>query len=200
MVARRLYDLIYRRGAPWEIGPRSELIQLVESGRVLPAEYPAAVDLGCGTGANSLFLAAHGFDVVGVDFSPVAISKAWRHARFAPGRVRFVQGDLTAESIPTAEGPFDLLIDYGTLDDLGGSGRRSMAATIRRLSRPGSLLLLWCFYGARADLPFFSFQGPSKVYPGLRPGEERVLFADSFEIERLPGADGMTACFLMTRI
>ena len=117
------------------------------------------------------------------------------------GRLRFVQGDLTGRSIPGAEGQYDLLVDYGTLDDLTGEQRDAMARTVRRLSKPGSRFLLWCFYAAAEDLPRMSFSGPSALTPVIAPGEERSLFGDVFAIERLPYPEqsSHSACFLMTR-
>jgi SAM-dependent methyltransferase len=166
------------------------------------------VDLGCGTGANSIFLARHGFESVGIDFSPTALAKAERNAvgEDVQGRVRFVHGDLTAETIPGAEGPFDLLVSYGTLEDFWPSKRGPMAATVKRLSRPGSVFLCWCFYAARDDLPWLSLGRPSKLFPlTLTTGEEEALFGDSFDIERYPVREPRpapragAACFLMTR-
>ena len=199
------YDLMYRWRAPWEMGARAELVALVESGRVTPERLAPgrAVDLGCGAGANAVFLARAGFDVVGVDFSPVALRKAQRASIAAgvAGRVHLVRGDLTAPDLPGVDGPFDLLVDYGTLDDLSAMDRRAMAATIVRLARPGSILVLYAFYAARADLPRFSLTGPSRVAPGLEPGEEVDLFGAAFEIERLaePRPEDHTAAFVMTR-
>ena len=128
------YDLMYRWRAPWEMGARSELVALVESGRLSPERLAPgrAVDLGCGAGANAVFLAQAGFDVVGIDLSPVALGKA-RRASLAAGvseRVHLVRADLTARILPGVEGPFDLLVDYGTLDDLVPTDRRAMASTI----------------------------------------------------------------------
>jgi len=99
------------------------------------------------------------------------------------------------------DGPFDLLIDYGTLDDLAGERRRQMAATVIRLARPGAAFLLWCFYAAAADLPRISFTGPSRMTGAIAPGEETALFGAAFEIRRLPDKDPGTpfACFLMHR-
>jgi SAM-dependent methyltransferase len=198
----RLYDWMYRRGAPWEIGPRSELVELVESEVLTTTALPRAIDLGCGSGANALFLAEHGFDVVGVDFSLVALSKAQQAADEAQlsSRCRFVEGDLTAASIPGVDGPFDLLVDYGTLDDLRGAARLAMTATIRRLSHDGSRFLLWCFQAERSTLPWMSFSGPSRVYPGLAPGEQDELFGDTFAIERLPDPppESRCACYLLS--
>lgn len=199
MVGRRAYDLMYRFGAPWEGGPRAELVELVTAGHLTPATLPPGrvVDLGCGSGANARFLAGHGFDVVGVDFSPVGLAKARRAAAGQPGlRLRFVDGDLTAPAIPGVEGPFDLLVDYGTLDDLPSERRPAMAATIRRLARPGAVCLLWCFYD---EVVWWRRRGAR--FPGLAPGSEAALFGDAFTIERLPRPEAGSgfACFLMTR-
>ncbi len=192
----RFYDAMYRVGAPWEGGPRPELVELVTNGRILPG---SAIDLGCGSGANAIFLAKHGFDVVGVDFSPVAISKAVRKAGATRG-VRFVRADLTAPTLGEAEAQYDVLVDYGTLDDLIGAARDAMVRTIHRVSRPGSLFLLWCFFADRADLPRFSFTGPSRLTPIIEQGEVERRFGSTFEIERLPQpSGGHEACFLMRR-
>jgi SAM-dependent methyltransferase len=199
------YDLMYRWRAPWEMGARSELVGLVESGRVTPERLAPgrAVDLGCGAGANAVFLARAGFDVVGIDFSPIALRKA-RRASLAAGvseRLLLVRADLTAQTLPGVEGPFDLLVDYGTLDDLAPTDRRAMASTIIRLARPGSIFVLYAFYAAGTDLPRFSLTGPSRLVPVLEPGEEVDLFGDAFEIERLPEPrpKDLTAAFVMTR-
>ena len=211
MPGRRTYDLLYRIGAArwargWDRGVGPEIVDLVESGRLTPSTLPPgrAVDLGCGTGANTLFLADHGFDAVGVDFSSAAIEQAERAARDRGlrGRTRFVVGDVTAERIPGVDGPFDLVVAYNTLQDLWGRQRPAMAATIRHLTRPTSVVVLWCYYGTRRDLPLLSFRGPSWVAPFVvAPGEEVALFGDDFDIERLdsPAPETGTACFLLAR-
>ena len=202
---RVLYDLLYRIGAPWDGPQRPELVALVESGVLTPARLQPgrAIDLGCGTGANLRYLARHGFDATGVDFSPVALGIARKRAA-ADGThasVRFVEGDLTAGRIPGVEGPFDLLVDYGTLDDLDPAGRRAMASLVANLARPGAAFLFWCFWGRRSDLPRMSLTGPSRMTPLVEPGEEMALFGDAFSIERIamPDPTTHTACFLMTR-
>jgi len=66
-------DEIYRRMSrdeiPWNIEePPQALVELVEIGVVQPCK---AIDLGCGTGNYAIYLANRGFDVTGVDISPM---------------------------------------------------------------------------------------------------------------------------------
>lgn len=202
---RLIYDLLYRIGAPWDGPPRPELVALVESGVLTPARLAPgrAIDLGCGTGANVRYLARHGFEATGVDFSPVALRTARKRAaaEHALGSICFLEGDLAAGEIPGVEGPFDLVVDYGTLDDLDPVGRRAMAGLVANLARPGAAFLFWCFWCRRSDLPRLSLKGPSRMIPFIEPGEETALFGDDFSIERLatPDPSTYTACFLMTR-
>ncbi|MDX8029661.1 methyltransferase domain-containing protein [Lentzea sp. BCCO 10_0856] len=192
MVGRRAYDFMYRTWAPWEGGPRDELVGLVTSGRIAPGR---AIDLGCGSGANSIFLAEHGFDVTGVDYSPVGLEKA-RRATPPSLSISWLPGDLTAASIPGVSGTFDLLVDYSVLDDMSGPAMEAMAATVLRLSHPGSVFLMWCFYD---EISWWKRRGGR--FPGLAVGAEQRLFGSSFDIERLPepAVGSGYACFVMTR-
>lgn len=192
-VGRTAYDLMYRFGAPWEGADRVELRALVNDGRCSPEtlrrpgqSLARAIDLGCGAGGVSIELAQAGFEVTGVDFSRIALRKAGRAAReqsIPPDRLRFVRGDLTSGSIHGVEGPFDLIVDYGTLDDLPDTGRRAMAGYVTGLTRPGSRFFLYAFAGRIEDLPRFSFAGPSRAFPGIREGEVEDLFGAAFRIE-----------------
>lgn len=200
MVGPLAYNLMYRWWAPWNaVGVRPELRQVLEDGWITPQSHPHAIDLGCGSGANVVFLAEQGFDATGVDFSRVALEKARARAAKAGVSATFVEGDLTAESIPGVEGTFDFLIDFGTLDDLGRQGRRAMAHTVVRLSRPGTRFLFWCFYDPYAGLPLISFSGPSKMAPAIEPGEEDELFGEYFRFEGRLDTPPHTGCFLLTR-
>lgn len=204
MVGSRMYDLMYRFWAPWDaVGVRSELRALLSNGPVSPQTHPRSLDLGCGTGANVVFLAEQGFESWGTDFSEVALERARDRAATAgvSDRVHLVRADLTARTVAGLDGPFDLLTDFGTLDDLDRDGRRAMADLVVGLSRAGSVMLLWCFYAAREDLPLFSLHGPSRLAPAMEPGEEQDLFGEHFDIEPgpEPRTDNPAACFLMTR-
>lgn len=203
MVGRYAYDLAYRWWAPWDtVGVRQELRRLLDDDVVDPAQHPRAMDLGCGTGANVVFLAEQGFRPTGLDFSRVALDKARRRAADAgvSSRCRFIEADLTADELPTSEEPFDLLLDFGSIDDLAPSARPAAARLVAHLARPGARFLFWCFYARRQDLPRISLHGASRLAPGIEPGEEADLFGDAFEIE--PFAEtglAEAACFLLTR-
>src|SRR5256885_14173336 len=96
------------RRRPWDTGVSPpELERFV-------ASHPAgrALDLGCGTGANVVYLARHGWEAKGVDFAGRAIAKARRRARDAEGACTLIAGDVTRLSVA---GPFDLALDSGCL-------------------------------------------------------------------------------------
>ena len=92
MVARALGSTLSRTGAVGYWGPRPELVRLVEMGELEPSR---AIDLGCGTVENVIYLARQGFDATGVDVSSRAIAKARRKARAARVSATFFQGDVT---------------------------------------------------------------------------------------------------------
>lgn len=199
---RAIYDWMYRRGAPWEGGPRQELIDLVDSGDVGPSDPgPRAIDLGCGTGSGAVFLAERGFDVVGIDLSPVAISKARVAAGLAGVEPQLFVADLMD---PTTDlgGPFDLLLDGGMIDDFPRSLRPAAVARVAELARPGSVFVTWCFYAHDRDLPLMSFSGPSRRGAlGIEPEEFRELYAAEWDIDLLRGGvDQGFACFRLTRL
>ena len=59
---------------PWDTGtPEPLLVNFVTSGGVMPGR---ALEIGAGTGTNAIWLAEHGFDVLGVDVSSLAVEKA----------------------------------------------------------------------------------------------------------------------------
>jgi SAM-dependent methyltransferase len=211
MLGKRAYDLMYRFGAPWEGSDRVELRRLVADGRCSPAtlrqpgvDVTRAIDLGCGAGGVSIELAQAGFEVTGVDFSEVALRKARTAAdrRGLNGHLRFVHGDLTAGHVPGVDGPFDLLVDYGTLDDLVGDKRRAMAAYMTSLARPGARLFLYAFAARPEDLPWMSFVGPSKLFPGLDTDEVGRLFGRHFHVHVLeaPTKRHHVATYLLERL
>ena len=63
---------------------------------------------------------------------------------------------------------------------------------------PGPVTVATTFTDPFLALPVFSFTGPSRAVPVVRPGEENELFAEDFTIEQVSSGD-RSACFLLTR-
>ncbi|UCC61868.1 MAG: class I SAM-dependent methyltransferase [Anaerolineae bacterium] len=163
------FDLRYLQGrSPWdtEVTP-PEVVELIEG---LPPGR--ALDLGCGTGTNCIYLARHGWEVVGVDFSVVAIRRAQRKARQAGVDCQFYRGDVT--DLAFLAHPFDLALDIGCLHSLSPEGWGRYAAEVARLVRPGGLYLLYAFT-PRTDRP---------IPRGVTPEEVLSLFTPTFAVER----------------
>jgi SAM-dependent methyltransferase len=191
------YEVMYRYfRAPWDTGAREELMLLIERGRIKPCR---AIDLGCGTGANAIYLAQKGFDVTGVDYAEAAVKKAQARANETGVQVNFIIDDLT--NLRHVAGTFDFLLDYGVLDDLRAHQRELYLRNMLPLTRPGSHYLLWGFeYPMRwwenfvpfYDVPFYS-------------GEIEQRFGQYFEIEKTSGKIDYSkwppgyAVYLMTR-
>lgn len=73
-----------------------------------------AVDVGCGEGADAVWLARQGWQVTALDVSRVALERAERHARQAGVHVRWVHSGLVPAQL--AAGAFDLVsVQYPAL-------------------------------------------------------------------------------------
>ncbi len=85
----KTWDKVYKKGAQWEEQPE-------DSKRLLPylKKGDNVLDLGCGSGRESIFLAKQGFKVWGIDISKEAIKKAQAKAE----KVNFQIGN--ANEIP----------------------------------------------------------------------------------------------------
>jgi SAM-dependent methyltransferase len=167
------YNAMYRFTKPdWDTGlTPPEVTQLVANGIVAGR----ALDLGCGTGTSSIYLAQHGFDVVGVDFSPKAIELAGHKARQAGVKVDFRLGDVSR--LDFLRGPFDLILDVGCLHGLDSAGRARYADQLARLTRPGSRFLVFGF----ARPAFFGRYH-------LTAGDVRQLFEPAFALNSVRAA------------
>ena len=109
---------------PWDTGtPDPLLVEMIESRAIAPGR---TLEIGCGTGTNAIFLAQHGFDVLGVDISEVAVDKARAKAQ---GRCRFEVVDFLAAA--PAGGPFEFVFDRGCFHVFDDEGERARFARER---------------------------------------------------------------------
>lgn len=142
------WDERYRAGSVWSGEPNESLVALVE-GLPVPAAPPAeslprALDLGCGEGADALWLAGHGWEVVGVDWSGVAVDRARTAADALRSRATFVQGDARDASWLASLSPsrdFDL-ITASYVHPEPAERQRTFAHLARLLGPGGHLIVL----------------------------------------------------------
>jgi SAM-dependent methyltransferase len=138
-----------------------------------------ALDLACGQGAGSVWLARRGLQVVGLDISPVGISHARELAQRAAvgGRCRFDVVDFDG-GLPTGT-PVDLILCYKFRDP------RLDRAIIERLS-PGGLLAIAALSEVGAG------PGPFRVEAGELP----AAFAG---LELIDSGEGDGQAWLLAR-
>lgn len=142
------FDFIYRFGEPrWDtnITP-PEVTETIERGTL---RLGRALDLGCGTGTNAIYLARAGFQVTGVDFSTRAVAAARAKARRAKLAIDFYTGDVTR--LDHLSDPFEFVLDIGCFHSVELSRRKDYVAEIARLTQPGALFMLYAF-GPRQTL------------------------------------------------
>jgi cyclopropane fatty-acyl-phospholipid synthase-like methyltransferase len=179
-LTRRRLRFVWRyvRGnTPWDSGiVPPEIVAWVEAAESTGMAPGRALDLGCGTGTTSIYLAAHEWDVLGVDFAPNAIWRARRKARRhrVRGAVAFLSADVSRPDFLAAAVPFDLVVDVGCLHSLLPEQRAAYAAHLARLTRPGATYLLYAF------MPRLSRDG--KRHMGIDRAGLQALFGPAFEL------------------
>jgi SAM-dependent methyltransferase len=167
MASRQLlFKTFYRLGfVPWDGHPLAHSLRdLIEGdGALTPG---TALDLGCGTGDNSIYLAKHGWQVTGVDFVAKAVEKARAKAEANKLTVNFARADVTrlfSEGVGTN---FGLIVDNGCLHGMSPEDRNAYVREVTAVAAPDARLLLVEFV-----------TGGSYGVPGIDPDEVKTRFA-----------------------
>lgn len=119
------FDKRYKTGdLPWNINrPDYNLVGIVESHPVKPCK---ALDIGCGTGDNVIWLAREGFDVTGVDYAETAIKQARIKAKESDINSVFHTIDFLKNRVPGA--PFGFIFDRGCFHSFNKASERKLYA------------------------------------------------------------------------
>jgi SAM-dependent methyltransferase len=162
-----VYRILYRVGfTPWDRDPvPAELAALVEGPGALPAGE--AMDIGCGTGSQAVYLARHGWRVTGVDAVPQALREARDRATAAGVEVEWIKADVGRMGELFGERRFTLFHDRGCYHGLPAKVRDAYARGIAASAAPQATFLLMAFAPNRGV-------GPS----GADEAEIRARFAD----------------------
>jgi SAM-dependent methyltransferase len=185
------YRLSYLAGkVPWDSGvPPPELVEVVDGPP--PARPGRALDLGCGTGTNAVYLSQRGWDVTGVDLVAGAVERARSRAASASVAPRLVRGDVTRLGELDLGPGFDLLFDLGCYHGIAPERRDAYAAGATRLASPGALLLLYGF------APGAWGRGPFRV--GVTGPELRRRFGTWELVEERRGTGRFESCWYTLR-
>jgi len=158
----------------WGAPPNPVVVEFATS---LP--HGRALDLGCGEGRHSLWLATRGWEVVGTDFSAVALDKARRIAAHAPkrsrDRLRYVVSDVTADPF---DGTYDLIL--AVFLHFPASQRRALLDKAINSLKPDGILI---FLGHDASNPEKGVGGPQDVEILYTPTVIVEEIADRLHIE-----------------
>jgi SAM-dependent methyltransferase len=177
-------DAAYRLG----LGPRPSnvpdhtLVELVEGhGRLAPGR---ALDLGCGTGRNALYLAGHGWETVGVDMVGYAVEVARRRAAAQSLSIQFYQGDVTRLSELAVGTGFGLLMDGGCYHMIPADRRDAYVQSATRAAAPGAHLIMVGFSrtlgaGRHPEHLLARLRGRSLVRVDPVPGEQMSQYVSA---------------------
>ena len=171
--------------------PEPLLLEFVCSGAVIPGP---ALEIGAGTGTNAIWMAERGFDVLGVDVSPLAVERARAKMEGRALRCRFAALDFLAA--PPPDGPFQFVFDRGCFHVFDEPAERQrFAAQVSAALAPGGL---WLSLIGSTEGP------PREVGPPRRSARDVTLAIEpALEIVELRSAEfrgtNATAWFCLSR-
>src|SRR5438309_11501384 len=136
--------------------PDPALQRMLDEAAIQPCR---ALELGCGTGTNALFLAQQGFDVTAVDVVPQALERAEAKARQAGVSIHFTPADVL--QLPDLGKPFPFVFDRGTYHILRQVDLERFRHTLAQATEPGSMYLT---LAGNANEPNPPEGGPPRVH------------------------------------
>lgn len=142
--------------------PRGPATWLTRNVALLPPGG-RALDVATGTGRHALYLAERGYQVTGVDISPVAVERCRQEAARRGLAVEAVCADLAAWDWPALA--FDVVLNFYFL-------QRDLCPRMETALRPGGVLVFETFTVAQRNFGW----GPTEEDFLLRPGELTSLF------------------------
>lgn len=156
---------------PWEIGePQRAVVDLAHASGF----HGAVLDAGCGTGEHVLYLAARGYDVVGVDAAPTAIARAQEKAHSRGVTATFAVVD--AVELPGYARQFDTVLDTGLFHTFDDDQRARYVRALHRV----------CREGARVHVLCFSDDAPPEYGPRtVSAAELRAAFRDGWHVDEV---------------
>ncbi|WP_051790939.1 class I SAM-dependent methyltransferase [Amycolatopsis jejuensis] len=164
------WDASYHHGLPpWDTGqPQPAIVRLAAEN----AFHGTVLDAGCGSGENALHIAARGLSVLGIDVAETAVAQAKDKAVARGIEAEFAVAD--AFRLADLGRTFDTILDCGLFHACDDQERRTYAASLADVTKPGAAVYILCFRPADGA-------GPHPV-----PREElEAPFADGWRLARI---------------
>lgn len=140
----------YKSGnLPWDTGKRSTELQRVISEKLV--QPCRALEIGCGTGTNCVWLAQQGFEVTGIDVAPLAIEQAQQRAQAAGVQATFLSGDVL--HLPDLGPPFEFFFDRGCYHAVRRSAPKEYALAVARKLAAGARGLILAGNAREPNVP-----------------------------------------------
>jgi cyclopropane fatty-acyl-phospholipid synthase-like methyltransferase len=142
---RLAFNTSYLFRPRWDTG-----IPAPEITRFINGEEPGnAIDIGCGTGTNLLYLAQHKWKVTGIDFAPLAIKAAHRKLKQFPATL--LAADATRLCDLDLPGPFDLALDMGCFHSLTDNDRGDYVRGLEKWMKRYGVYMVYSFQPSTND-------------------------------------------------
>jgi 2-polyprenyl-3-methyl-5-hydroxy-6-metoxy-1,4-benzoquinol methylase len=125
----------------WELGkPRPIIVKYMEKG-IIPKGR--ALDICCGAGTNTVYLAQSGFDVTGIDISRTAIEIAKKKAHKAKVNINFLAESFI--DLPFIDEAFSFVFDMGCFHHVEVEERPTFIEGVHRVIKKDGVYMLTCF-------------------------------------------------------
>jgi ubiquinone/menaquinone biosynthesis C-methylase UbiE len=102
-----------------------------------------ALDICCGAGTNTIYLATKGFEVTGIDISPTAIEIAKKKAEQEKVKIDFMVQDFL--NLPFGNDEFDFVFDMGCFHHVKVENRFTFINGVHRVLKKDGNYMLTCF-------------------------------------------------------
>jgi SAM-dependent methyltransferase len=160
------FNILYKKAEKpedlpgFESEPPPLLVEAMDEREALGIAPARALDVGCGAGPNSIYMARRGYQVTGIDFMPQAVSIAQQQAEQHGLDIEFAQADV---GLWQAQHPYAVVLDIGCLHTPGTIDIADYKRQLLSWLAPGGDFIL-LHVGRRGWWDKWPI-GPSRVYP-----------------------------------